>query len=77
VRGENDWGTVLTGRQQWRTAAARVEMRVRARSDRGEYMGAEGRLGGRGVNHVADARAAWAARRCDHYKVFPLLQQIP
>jgi hypothetical protein len=29
------------------------------------YMGAEGRLGGRGVNHVAGARAAWAARRCD------------
>jgi hypothetical protein len=29
------------------------------------YMGAGGRLGGRGVNHVAGARAAWAARRCD------------
>jgi hypothetical protein len=29
------------------------------------YMGAGGRLGGRGVNHVADARTAWAARCCD------------
>jgi hypothetical protein len=29
------------------------------------YKGAGGRLRGRGVNHVADARAAWAARRCD------------
>jgi hypothetical protein len=29
------------------------------------YMGAEGRLGGCGVNHVAGVRAAWAARRCD------------
>jgi hypothetical protein len=29
------------------------------------YMGAEGRLGGHGVNHVVGARAAWAARRGD------------
>jgi hypothetical protein len=29
------------------------------------YMGAGGRLGGRGVNYVAGARAAWAARRCN------------
>jgi hypothetical protein len=29
------------------------------------YMGAGCRLGGRGVNHVTGARAAWAARRCD------------
>jgi hypothetical protein len=29
------------------------------------YKGAGGRLRGRGVNHVAGARAAWAARRCD------------
>jgi hypothetical protein len=32
------------------------------------YMDAEGRLGGRGVNHVAGARAAWAARRCDVWR---------
>jgi hypothetical protein len=40
---------------------------TRARGERlgWVYMGAEGRLGGRGVNHVAGARAAWAARRCD------------
>jgi hypothetical protein len=29
------------------------------------FKGAGGRLRGRGVNHVAGARAAWAARRCD------------
>jgi hypothetical protein len=29
------------------------------------YIGAGGRLGGRGVNHVAAARAVWAARHCD------------
>jgi hypothetical protein len=29
------------------------------------YKGAGGRLRDRGVNHVAGARAAWAARRCD------------
>jgi hypothetical protein len=40
---------------------------ARARGERPGrvYMGAEGRLGGRGVNHVAGARTAWAARRCD------------
>jgi hypothetical protein len=40
---------------------------ARARGERPGrvYMGAEGRLGGRGVNHIARARAAWAARRCD------------
>jgi hypothetical protein len=40
---------------------------ARARGERPGrvYMGAEGRLGGRGVNHVASARAAWAARCCD------------
>jgi hypothetical protein len=29
------------------------------------FIGAGGRLGGRGVNHVAGARTAWAARRSD------------
>jgi hypothetical protein len=29
------------------------------------YKGAGGQLRGRGVNHVAGAHAAWAARRCD------------
>jgi IS5 family transposase len=40
---------------------------ARARGERPGrvYMGAEGRLGGRGVNHVAGARTAWAARCCD------------
>jgi hypothetical protein len=40
---------------------------ARAREERPGrvYMGAEGRLGGHGVNHVTGARAAWAARRCD------------
>jgi hypothetical protein len=39
---------------------------VRAGSDRGRvYKGAGGRLRGRGVNHIAGARAAWAARRYD------------
>jgi hypothetical protein len=32
------------------------------------YKGAGGRLRGRGVNHVAGARAAWAARRCDVWR---------
>jgi hypothetical protein len=36
------------------------------RSDRGRvFIDAGGRLGGPGVNHVAGARAAWAARRGD------------
>jgi hypothetical protein len=40
---------------------------ARARGERPErvYMGAGGRLRDRGVNHVAGARAVWAARRCD------------
>jgi hypothetical protein len=40
---------------------------ARARGERPgrAYMGAGGRLGGRGVNYVAGARAAWAARRCN------------
>jgi hypothetical protein len=40
---------------------------ARARGERPGrvYMGTEGRLGGRGVNHVAGARSAWAARRGD------------
>jgi hypothetical protein len=40
---------------------------ARARGERPGrvYIGVEGWLGGRGVNHVAGARAAWAARRCD------------
>jgi hypothetical protein len=29
------------------------------------FIDAGGRLGGRGVNHIAGARAAWAARRGD------------
>jgi hypothetical protein len=29
------------------------------------YMGARGRLGGRGVNHIAGARPAWETRHCD------------
>jgi hypothetical protein len=32
------------------------------------YMGAGGRLRGRGVNHVTGAHAAWAARRCDVWR---------
>jgi hypothetical protein len=40
---------------------------ARARGERPGrvYMGAEGRLGDRGVNHVTGARVAWAARRGD------------
>jgi hypothetical protein len=40
---------------------------ARAREERPGrvFIGDGGRLGGRGVNHVAGARAAWAARRGD------------
>jgi hypothetical protein len=38
---------------------------AREKRPRRVYKGAGGRLRGRGVNHVAGARAAWAARRCD------------
>jgi hypothetical protein len=45
---------------------ARWRMRVHARSDRGwVFIDAGGRLGGLEVNHIAGARAAWAARRDD------------
>jgi hypothetical protein len=39
--------------------------RARRTRPRRVYKGAGGRLRGRGVNHVAGARAAWVARCCD------------
>jgi hypothetical protein len=61
-----DGREVCTGQRQWRNGGARWRMRVRARSGRGRlFINVGGRLGGLGVNHVAGARAAWAARRGD------------
>jgi hypothetical protein len=45
---------------------ARCRMRVCVRSGWGwVFIDAGGRLGGFGVNHIAGARAAWAARHGD------------
>jgi hypothetical protein len=47
---------------RWSSVAS---VRARGKQPGRVYKGAGGRLKGRGVNHVAGARAAWAARRCD------------
>jgi hypothetical protein len=48
-----------------RGSVASARARARGKRPGWVYKGAGGRLRGRGVNHVAGARAAWAARRCD------------
>jgi hypothetical protein len=42
-----------------------VDARAREERSGWVFIKAGGQLGGRGVNHVAGARAAWAARRSD------------
>jgi hypothetical protein len=45
-----------------------ADARAREKRPGRVFKAAGGRLRGSGVNHVAGARAAWAARRCDVWR---------
>jgi hypothetical protein len=65
VGEDGDRKGVHAGRRQWRTAGLGGECACAREATGRVFKGAGGRLRGRGVNNIAGARAAWAARRCD------------